>query len=387
MSTTKKKIISLEVRDEYILGSGVSIGAVGSFDSVVLRVKFDDSWIGLNIYATWTDALGSVGDQTIITALDLVDGEVDTYDIPVSSFATQHAGTVKLSFTGYAISRSNDKEIDSVVNTVSGAFRVLESNATRLDGGNTAASVAEQLLAAQRDFEERLLDDQSDFDANETRREQKESARQEAESERVKNESQRVLDESLRVQAETERVAAEESRQEHYEVIDELIRGIEDVQNGYISEESDSVALVNLKRVYPVGAIYMSAEETSPAELFGGTWERLKDRFLLGAGDAYTAGATGGGDTHSHTHDLWADIYMLKDSTSAEFRNQGVMMMKGKRHSKYSVMDYYLQDNKTLQRNDASNTSYQYGTNVDGSIEQANNMPPYLAVYMWRRVA
>jgi hypothetical protein len=46
-----------------------------------------------------------------------------------------------------------------------------------------------------------------------------------------------------------------------------------------------------------------------------------------------------------------------------------------------------LQDNKTLKRNDASSTSYQYGTNVDGSIEQTNNLPPYLAVYMWRRVA
>ena len=391
MSTTKKKIISLEVRDEYILGSGVSIGAVGSFDSVVLRVKFDDSWIGLNIYATWTDALGNVGDQTIITALDLVDGEVDTYDIPVSSFATQHAGTVKLSFSGYAISRSNDKEIDSVINTVSGAFRVLESNSTKLDGGNTAASVAEQLLNAQREFEKRLLEDQADFDANETRREQKENARQEAESERVKNESQRVLDESLRVQAETERVAAEESRQEHYEVIDELIRGIEDVQNGYISEESDSVALVNLKRVYPVGAIYMSVEETSPAELFGGTWERLKDRFLLGAGDTYEAGATGGSDAHSHTHDLWADICIL--SESSEHRSKGTVFMKEKQHENFVYMDYVLQDNGALtrvvlpSRGEAGAIGYKRATNVGGTIGTSSNMPPYLAVYMWKRVA
>ena len=61
---------------------------------------------------------------------------------------------------------------------------------------------------------------------------------------------------------------------------------------------------------YPVGSIYMSVNSTSPASLFGGTWEQLKDRFLLGAGDTYTNGSTGGESTHtltvdempSHTH-------------------------------------------------------------------------------------
>ena len=57
--------------------------------------------------------------------------------------------------------------------------------------------------------------------------------------------------------------------------------------------------------IYPVGAIYMSVNSTSPSALFGGTWERLKDRFLLCAGDTYGAGATGGSANAvvvSHTH-------------------------------------------------------------------------------------
>lgn len=53
--------------------------------------------------------------------------------------------------------------------------------------------------------------------------------------------------------------------------------------------------------IYPVGAIYMSVVSTSPATLFGGTWEQLKDRFLLGAGDTYTAGNTGGAASQSYT--------------------------------------------------------------------------------------
>lgn len=54
--------------------------------------------------------------------------------------------------------------------------------------------------------------------------------------------------------------------------------------------------------IYPVGSIYMSVNSASPESLFGGTWEQLKDRFLLGVGDTYkTAGATGGAASQSYT--------------------------------------------------------------------------------------
>lgn len=41
---------------------------------------------------------------------------------------------------------------------------------------------------------------------------------------------------------------------------------------------------------YPIGSIYMSFNSTEPSILFGGTQERIKDRFILAAGDSYTAG-------------------------------------------------------------------------------------------------
>ena len=54
--------------------------------------------------------------------------------------------------------------------------------------------------------------------------------------------------------------------------------------------------------IYPVGSIYMSVNSASPATLFGGTWEQLKDRFLLGVGDTYdTVNATGGAASQSYT--------------------------------------------------------------------------------------
>lgn len=63
---------------------------------------------------------------------------------------------------------------------------------------------------------------------------------------------------------------------------------------------------------YPVGSIYMSVNSTSPASLFGGTWQQIKDRFLMCAGSTYKAGGTGGEASHtltvkempSHSHDV-----------------------------------------------------------------------------------
>ena len=52
---------------------------------------------------------------------------------------------------------------------------------------------------------------------------------------------------------------------------------------------------------YPVGSIYTSTKNTNPAATLGGTWTQIKDRFLLCAGDSYSAGATGGSATHTHT--------------------------------------------------------------------------------------
>lgn len=59
-----------------------------------------------------------------------------------------------------------------------------------------------------------------------------------------------------------------------------------------------------LSEVYPTGAIYMSTSSTSPAQLFGGSWERIQGRFLWATGSTPTQ--TGGSQTSSisidHTH-------------------------------------------------------------------------------------
>ena len=120
--------------------------------------------------------------------------------------------------------------------------------------------------------------------------------------------------------------------------------------------------------IYPVGSIYISANSTSPAELFGGTWEQIKDRFLLAAGDSYKVGDTGGEAQHTLTVD---EMPAHEHSQRLEWSN---------------VTGYGL---NTAVVNPSANALVDAGiaTGSTGNSKPHNNMPPYLAVYAWKRIA
>ena len=133
--------------------------------------------------------------------------------------------------------------------------------------------------------------------------------------------------------------------------------------------------------IYPVGSIYISAASTSPSTLFGGTWEQIKDTFLLAAGDTYTAGATGGKATHTLTESELPEI-------DGEFATAvvGQHANKGVKGHAYGT-DFGTFTSGGITGTDITNkTQYGYGYKF-GNGQPHNNMPPYLAVYVWKRTA
>ncbi len=124
--------------------------------------------------------------------------------------------------------------------------------------------------------------------------------------------------------------------------------------------------------IYPVGSIYISVNSTNPGTLFGGSWTQLKDRFLLGAGNKYTAGKTGGLATVELTINQMPEHRHAMRETSS---------------SPSTEFDSYIATSDD--NNDAGSASSEgvrrYTTYVGGS-EPHENMPPYLSVYMWKRV-
>lgn len=113
---------------------------------------------------------------------------------------------------------------------------------------------------------------------------------------------------------------------------------------------------------YPVGSIYLSLLSTKPGSLFGGTWEQIKDVFLLAAGNTYAASSTGGS----------------ANAVVVEHKHTFATLVASQLGSGYS---FPATANNYSEIRQSADT---YTTGVDGT---GKNMPPYLTVYMWRRVA
>lgn len=128
--------------------------------------------------------------------------------------------------------------------------------------------------------------------------------------------------------------------------------------------------------VYPVGAIYMSTVATNPKTLFGfGTWEQIKDTFLLAAGSAYSAGSTGGEATHS----------LSQTEMPAHYHT----IFAGNPSGPYYTAEIGF---PAIMTSNGANVTKSWGAEMcrtadKGDGEAHNNMPPYLAVYVWKRTA
>lgn len=127
-----------------------------------------------------------------------------------------------------------------------------------------------------------------------------------------------------------------------------------------------------LDAVYPIGSLYMSVSAAGPNTLFGGTWERLKDRFLLAAGDTYAAGATGGEAAHT--------------LTVAEMPQHAHVAPTGGEQNGTAIYNRYLVKGNGFYTPNTENLQYAE-TGIEGGGAAHNNMPPYLTVYMWKRTA
>ena len=162
-----------------------------------------------------------------------------------------------------------------------------------------------------------------------------------------------------------------------------------------------------INTIYPVGSIYMSVNSTNPSVLFGGTWEQIKDTFLLATGDTYANGSTGGEATHTLTVNEMPSHTHIQDSHN-HTQNAHNHTQNPHSHTIGSLTRYvangkavaavgdgygntqnYKTGDTTATNKEATATNNpQTATNQNTGGGQAhNNMPPYLAVNIWKRTA
>ena len=131
--------------------------------------------------------------------------------------------------------------------------------------------------------------------------------------------------------------------------------------------------------IYPVGSIYISVNSTNPEVLFGGTWEQIQGRFLLGMSSSYPVGSTGGSKdavvvahTHNPANEAGYTGFITNSKKAFSIGDMGSQSGSG-RYYPFATADF------DISRNTATGS-----TGVSGTDK---NMPPYLAVAMWKRTA
>ena len=132
-----------------------------------------------------------------------------------------------------------------------------------------------------------------------------------------------------------------------------------------------------LNKVYPIGSIYLSVNSTSPASIFGGTWEKIQDKFLLGSG-SYSLGSEGG--STSHNHSLNNGFAKIGYTWASETENSLYL--------KYKPVNFI----STLQTSNdigyqTAETQRDGATELGGTTDNTEILPPYLVVNIWKRIA
>lgn len=147
---------------------------------------------------------------------------------------------------------------------------------------------------------------------------------------------------------------------------------------GLLTNKISFSGLVDL--VYPVGSYYLTHSDRSPAELFGGTWERIAGRFLFGCAESEAIGGTGGSKTASYT---LGSGYAQTDVTSAV-----PFVWSFKRFSNTDEYTGTIDVTGGTNSKVVSASSIRHrGISLGGSTDEGNNMPPYINVAIWRRTA
>ena len=178
---------------------------------------------------------------------------------------------------------------------------------------------------------------------------------------------------------------------------------------------------------HPIGSIYESTDATSPADLFGGTWEQIKDRVLVAAGDNFGAGttggnanhrltidempvhshaaSTGGAGTHSHTRgtmeitgnfgntdpqsyswsgtsDPYANGAFSQSNFNGRYRGTNA---KGSGHARQ--IDFVASRAWSGSTSNDGYHSHSVSVGNTGGGKAFSTMPPYIVIYVWKRVS
>jgi hypothetical protein len=149
---------------------------------------------------------------------------------------------------------------------------------------------------------------------------------------------------------------------------------VSDAIKAYVDEQIKAKRLESR----PVGYVWVSFDSTNPGTIVGGTWELVEQgRMLLSAGSDYSVGSTGGEAAHTLTIDE-----MPTHGHNSNNYTDGFMAHKS------AFSGTWNDDERLAVATDSKSVIWvSQNPPQTGGGGSHNNMPPYIAVYMFRRTA
>lgn len=148
---------------------------------------------------------------------------------------------------------------------------------------------------------------------------------------------------------------------------------INNIENKIVKLSNDYYSYNVFDDIFPIGSYYISSNSENPSKFFGGKWEQLKDRFIIGASDKYKVNSLGGEEKHK----LTIDEMPSHRHNSLDWEHRGMYLWGGNDNS-----------------GDGPAAGYGFRTHAidvftswQGGNSAHNNIPPYKAAYIWRRTA
>lgn len=136
-----------------------------------------------------------------------------------------------------------------------------------------------------------------------------------------------------------------------------------------------------VERDHPVGSLYISENSTSPAELYGGTWERIEDCTIWGASSLHPAGTKLEAGLPNIKGTLVTRPNSEEDFYGAVISASGALALDAhKSWNDNPIQEKSTKENSDLITFDASHSNPIYG--ASNTVQ-----PPAYCMYIWRRVA
>ena len=158
------------------------------------------------------------------------------------------------------------------------------------------------------------------------------------------------------------------------QLIQRLQADIEAMEKGSFYSKAEIDALLKGVNPFPVGSIYQSTDATSPAALFGGTWEQIaSERVLMGASSTHAAGTTAKAGLPNITGKVPTTTYGIRYNETSGAFSLGSKLTGNGENSSGSFNSYYAFF-------DASGSNAIYG-------RSSTVQPAAYYVHIWRRTA